>query len=173
MSNDSKKEVWLRGPLPGIPGLLQPVAHTLLQAREELNELMNNFPDGLLWERPAGMASPGFHLKHMAGVLDRLFTYSNAQLLNEEQLKALTEEEKPSPQNDTVVLLLQQFNQQVDKAVEQLKNTKQDSLLQSRGVGRAQIPSTVLGLVVHAAEHTMRHLGQLIVTVRILKTKAA
>jgi uncharacterized damage-inducible protein DinB len=172
MSNDSKKEVWLRGPLPGMPGLLQPVAHALLQAREEVNELMNNFPDELLWERLAGTASPGFHLQHMAGVLDRLSTYANAQLLSEEQLNALSKEEQPSPQTNTVVLLVKQFNRQVDRAIEQLKNTSEDLLLQSRGVGRAQIPSTVLGLLVHAAEHTMRHLGQLIVTARILKTKA-
>ena len=172
MSNDGKKEVWLRGPLPGIPGLLQPVAHALLQAREEVNELMKNFPDELLWERPAGTASPGFHLQHMVGVLDRLFTYANAQLLSEEQLNWLEMEEKPSPQTNTVVLLVHQFNRQVDTAIEQLKKTKEGSLLQSKGVGRAQIPSTVLGLLVHAAEHTMRHLGQLIVTARILKTKA-
>lgn len=173
MTKDNKKEVWLRGPLPGMPALLQPVAHALLQAREEVNERMNHFPDALLWERPAGVASAGFHLQHMAGVLDRLFTYADAQLLSQEQLDALAMEEKPSPPNHTVALLLQQFSSQVDKAMEQLKKTKEESLLQSRGVGRAQIPSTVLGLLVHAAEHTMRHLGQLLVTVRVLKMKDA
>jgi hypothetical protein len=85
----SKAEVWLRGPLDGIPALLQPVAHALLQAREEVNELMLNFPDALLWEKPAGMASVGFHLQHMAGVLDRLYTYARAEQLNQQQLDYL------------------------------------------------------------------------------------
>ena len=69
-------EYWLRGPVPGIPALLQPVAHALLQAREEVNALMLGFPADLLWEQPAGLASAGFHLQHLAGVLDRLFTYA-------------------------------------------------------------------------------------------------
>jgi hypothetical protein len=68
---DKLPEVWLRGPLSNMPSLVQPVAHALLQAREELNELMNKFPETLLWEKVAGMASPGFHLQHLSGVLDR------------------------------------------------------------------------------------------------------
>ena len=79
-------EVWLRGPLPDVPPLLQPVAHALMQAREEVAALMDGFPDELLWKRPvnrnaesrnAGLvASVGFHLQHLTGVLDRLFTYA-------------------------------------------------------------------------------------------------
>ena len=74
MSAIKQPEVWLRGPIEGIPLLLQPVAHALLQAREELNTLMVDFPEALLWERPAGLASPGFHLQHLSGVLDRLLS---------------------------------------------------------------------------------------------------
>ena len=72
--------------------MLQPVAHALLQAREEINELMQGFPDALLWERPAGMASPGFHLQHMAGVLDRLYTYVKGEQLDQQQLDYLSAE---------------------------------------------------------------------------------
>ena len=85
MGNKKKPEVWLRGPLDGVPALLQPVAHALLQAREEINELMIGFPEELLWEKLAGMASPGFHLQHLAGVLDRLFTYARNEQLLEQQ----------------------------------------------------------------------------------------
>src|SRR5690242_9408896 len=86
-------EVWLRGPLPSIPSLLQPVAHALLQAREEVMELMEGFPEELLWERPAGVASPGFHLQHLSGVLDRLFTYARGEALDRGQLDALATED--------------------------------------------------------------------------------
>src|SRR5579884_2421562 len=78
-------EVWLRGPLPDIPSLLQPVAHAILQAQEEVSAEMKDFPEKLLWERPAGVASVGFHLQHLTGVLDRLFTYASGESLNEEQ----------------------------------------------------------------------------------------
>jgi hypothetical protein len=162
-------EVWLRGPLPNMPALLQPVAHALLQAREELNELMTGFPDDLLWEKPAGLASPGFHLQHLSGVLDRLFTYARAESLNQEQLNYLAVEGKPPANRLTGEDLVKRFNIQVDIALSQLQQSDEQTLTQIRGVGRAQVPSTVVGLYIHAAEHTMRHLGQLLVTVKVLK----
>jgi hypothetical protein len=169
MANHILPEVWLRGPLEGIPALLQPVAHALLQAREELNELMNGFPDELLWENVAGMASPGFHLQHLTGVLDRLYTYARAEPLTEGQLSYLVAEGKPTNKTYTIIELINNFNAQVDKAIAQLRSAEETKLTDFRGVGRSQLPSTVLGLYVHSAEHTMRHLGQLIVTVKVLK----
>jgi uncharacterized damage-inducible protein DinB len=166
MSN--KPEVWLCGPLEGIPALLQPVAHALLQAREEVNKLMVDFPNELLWEKPAGMASPGFHLQHIAGVLDRLFTYAKGEQLDQQQLDYLAME----GQNVDVKVsqLLTHLNKQVDFAIKQLSETDEATLTEVRGVGRAQIPSTVIGLLVHSAEHTMRHTGQLLVTVKIVSS---
>lgn len=169
MSQQNKPEVWMRGPVAGIPPLLQPVAHALLQAREELNECMVGFPDHLLWERPAGMASAGFHLQHLSGVLDRLFTYANGEQLNAGQLAYLAQETSPANPRPGVALLVERFNRQVDKTVTQLSLTPEDILKDVRGVGRKQIPSTVLGLLFHAAEHTQRHFGQLLVTVAVVK----
>src|SRR6476660_1951960 len=94
-----KPEVWLRGPLPDVPALLQPVAHALLQAREEVVALMAGFPEQRLWARPAGVASVGFHLQHLAGTLDRLFTYARGESLTEDQTGALAREGNP---NDTL-----------------------------------------------------------------------
>lgn len=161
-------EVWLRGPLPNVPALLQPVAHALLQAREELTELMADFPDDLLWQKPANLASAGFHLQHLAGVLDRLFTYARNEPLNEVQLAALGAEGNPPASYYTVQTLVENLSIQVDHALDQLSKQNESQLTEVRGVGRAQIPSTVIGLYTHAAEHTMRHLGQLLVTVRVL-----
>ncbi len=162
-----KLEVWLRGPLPNMPALLQPVAHALLQAREELNAVMDGFPDALLWERPAGVASAGFHLQHLSGVLDRLFTYAHGEMLSVEQMAALKAESQPDD-SITVAALVARFNNQVDSALRQLHQTNEATLTETRGVGRAQIPSTVIGLLTHSAEHTMRHLGQLLVTVKFV-----
>ncbi|EHQ29372.1 DinB family protein [Mucilaginibacter paludis] len=165
----SKAEVWLRGPLPDMPPLLQPVAHALLQAREELNDLMADFPEDLLWERPAGLASPAFHLQHLTGVLDRLLTYARGEALNQQQLDYLASEGKYYQVTNIVTELVTAFNLQVDAALLELRNTDETTLTEVRGVGRAQIPSTVLGLLIHAAEHTQRHYGQLLVTVKVLK----
>ncbi|WP_158826540.1 DinB family protein [Mucilaginibacter lacusdianchii] len=166
MSN--KPEVWLRGPLPDMPPLVQPVAHALLQACEEVQELMAGFPAEKLWQKVAGMASPGFHLQHLTGVLDRLFTYARAEALDEAQQQALQAEGKPTGNPDEVNNLVEKFSRQVDIALNQLRQVKESELTDVRGVGRAQVPSTMLGLYTHSAEHTMRHLGQLLVTVRIL-----
>lgn len=168
MEDNSKREVWLRGPLPDIAPLLQPVAHTLLQAREEVNNIMADFPEIFLWVKPNGMASPAFHLQHLTGVLDRLFTYARGESLTAEQFVNLNTEGKEPEKQCSVNGLIEIFNKQVDEALEQLSNTSEAILTETRGVGRAQIPSTVIGLLTHAAEHIMRHVGQLLVTARIL-----
>jgi uncharacterized damage-inducible protein DinB len=169
MAQEKLPEVWLRGPVENIPSFLQPVAHALLQAREEVNELLEAFPNELLWEKPAGAASTGFHLQHLSGVLDRLFTYAQGNQLDKEQLAALKREGDPEQTTATPVELVQAFNVQVDKAMKYLSTVDEQKLSEFRGVGRAQLPSTMRGCLFHAAEHTMRHLGQLIVTVRVVK----
>lgn len=168
-SDNTKREVWLRGPMAGIPPLLQPVAHTILQAKDEINRYMVDFPEIFLWVKPGPIASPGFHLQHITGILDRLFTYARGESLNEQQFAFLSNEGNEPERDGSVRDLLDILNKQVDKAIEQLSNTDEATLTEVRGVGRAQIPSTVQGLLFHAAEHMMRHTGQLLVTTRILK----
>ena len=168
MSSSNTREVWLRGPVAGVPALLQPVAHALLQARNEVLDLVAGLPDSHLWERPAGVASPGFHLQHLHGVLDRLFTYARGEPLNSVQLAALAAEGTPAAEA-TGASLARDFAARVERAVEELRTVSAQTLTVAREVGRARLPSTVLGLYVHAAEHTQRHVGQLLVTVRVLQ----
>ncbi|MBF8962971.1 DinB family protein [Pontibacter sp. FD36] len=171
MTQTKNLEVWLRGPLPDVPALLQPVAHALLQAREEVGSFMQDFPDELLWERPAGVASVGYHLQHLTGILERLFAYARGEQLSEQQLAYLYAEGKPVGEDKQSETLVQKFNEQVDKAMDQLRHTDESSLTESRRVGRAQVESTVMGLLFHAAEHSMRHVGQLLVTARVLRER--
>jgi uncharacterized damage-inducible protein DinB len=161
-------EYWLRGPIPDVPQLLQPVAHALLQARDEINEFLIDFPNELLWEKPGGSASVAFHLQHIPGVLDRLFTYAGNKQLDQQQLDYMAAEGKEDA-GITVVSLLQQLHAQVEKSISILKTIDPATLTDHRGVGRKQIPSTVIGLLFHSAEHTMRHTGQLLVTVSVLR----
>jgi len=165
-------DVWLRGPVPGVPSLLQPVAHALLQAREEVEALLQGFPDDLLWSRPAGVASAGFHLQHLCGVVDRLFTYARGEGLAPAQRERLRAEGQPPDPARSAQDVVRAFHEQVERALAQLRATDERTLTEPRGVGRAQLPSTVLGLLVHAAEHTERHVGQLLVTVRVVRHDA-
>ena len=159
-------EVWLRGPLPDVPSLLQPVAHALLQAREEVEAFMTGFSEDRLWLRPGGVASAGFHLQHLAGVLDRLFTYARGEQLNADQLKYLEAEGRPNPELRSRDLIAA-FRDQVTRALAELSTIDERTLTEPRAVGRGKLPSTVLGLLFHSAEHVQRHVGQLLVTIRV------
>ncbi len=166
----NKTEFWLRGALPDTINLLQPVTHALLQAEQEIDETMENFPNNLLWQTPADIASPAFHLQHIAGVLDRLFTYANGNQLSQQQLNYLLKEGK---QEDTITVqsLLENLHQQMKTSVNYLKEITPETLTEIRYVGRQKTLSTQMGLLFHAAEHTMRHNGQLLVTVKIILNK--
>lgn len=162
------REVWLRGPIPEIPQLLQPVAHALVQATEEVERAIASFNNIYLWDRPHGMASVGFHLQHLSGVLDRLFTYARGESLSTLQLKALQQEGFAPAPSATATELADAFREQVQRSLKQLQETDEKRLTEHRGVGRQQLPSTVLGLLFHAAEHTQRHVGQLLVTAKVV-----
>jgi hypothetical protein len=169
VSQPDRPEVWMRGPIPDIPPLLQPVAHALLQAVEEVRAVVGPLPTAHLWGRPGGAASVGFHVRHAAGSLDRLFIYARGEALSAEQRDLLAAEATPGSPPAEGTDLAAAFERQVDRALEQLRTTPDSTLLEARGVGRLQLPSTVLGLLFHAAEHTQRHVGQIVTTARIVR----
>jgi hypothetical protein len=162
-------EVWLRGPLPDYPPLLMPVAHALLQAREDIERLAGSFTADRVWMRPGGAASLGYHLLHTAGSLDRLCTYARGDRLSAAQLSALAAEDADHSSRSLGEVAGLAVSQ-IDRALAQVRSTSEASLLEARRVGRAGLPSTVIGLLVHAAEHTTRHVGQAITTARIVGT---
>jgi uncharacterized damage-inducible protein DinB len=164
---ENKVEAWLNGPIEGVPALLQPVAHALTQSNAEIYTMLANFPDDKLWAKPADLASVAFHLQHIPGVLDRLFTYAKGQPLTNSQLKYLSEE---GLEDDKISkdILLNRLKDAVASAIAFLKTVDEKTLTNERKVGRKQLPSTVIGLLFHSAEHTMRHTGQLLVTSKIL-----
>jgi hypothetical protein len=165
-----RPEVWLRGPIPEIPPLLQPVAHALLQALDEVRAAVGPLAPGPLWVRPGGAPSVGFHVRHAAGSLDRLLTYARGESLSAEQRTFLDAEADPGSSPTPAADLVAAFERQVERALEQLRGTQDAALREPRGVGRLQLPSTVLGLLVHAAEHTSRHVGQIVTTARIVQS---
>ena len=165
-------EWWQRGPVEGVPAVLQPIAHILLQVRESVGEIVEGLTEEQWNGRPAGVASAAFHVRHMAGVIDRLFTYARGHALSAEQLAVIKVEGSPLSMAD-VPAILEALSKRVEAAVDELRTVDVATLGDFRGVGRAQLPSTVIGCLVHGAEHAMRHVGQLSVTVRVVRSQSS
>lgn len=161
-------EVWLRGPLPDVPPLLQPVAHSLLQCREEVEAKLATLGSAQLVARPGGAASVAYHLTHAVGSLDRLFAYARGEQLSSAQLAALRAESAVESEPPDGAALARRFGAEVERALMQVRSTAEDDLPATREVGRGRLPSTVIGLLFHAAEHTQRHVGQAVTTARIV-----
>jgi hypothetical protein len=154
----AETEWWQRGPIDGVPAVLQPVAHILLQVRESVGELVDGLTEEQWNARPADVASPAFHVRHMAGVIDRLFTYARGESLSDAQFAALRAEKTPVSLSE-VPVVLEALNRRVDMAIDELRRADVATLGDFRAVGRAKLPSTVIGCLVHGAEHAMRHVG--------------
>ncbi len=162
------EEAWLRGPIDGIDPLLMPVAHALVQVREDVERLARDVAPDQAWQRPGGAASIGFHLRHIGGALDRLFTYARGETLSDAQRAALRIEQAPGDPAPSLAAVARDVGLLIDRAFDQLRATSREELVVPRRVGRAGLPSTVLGLLFHAAEHSTRHAGQAMTTARIL-----
>jgi hypothetical protein len=162
------REAWLRGPIEGVDAFLQPAANALVQAGEDAELAARGISVDNLWARPNGAASLGYHLRHAAGSLDRLLTYARGAQLDDDQHAALTREAEPGNPPDDPDTLLAHTRHAIDAALAQLRATPREALLEPRAVGRKGLPSTVLGLLFHAAEHTTRHVGQAITTAKIV-----
>ncbi len=166
----SQPEAWLRGPVAGIPDALQPAAHAFVAAGEDVMAPVTELTPAQLWLQPGGAASIGFHLMHLAGATDRLLTYARGSGLSDAQKAALAAERTPPEPRPSADELLRAWKDAVEAALRQLAGTPDADLRTARGVGRAQLPTTVHGLLFHAAEHATRHAGQIITTAKIVRS---
>jgi uncharacterized damage-inducible protein DinB len=165
-------EAWLSGPVEGVSPLLQPVAHGLLNAKQQIEEAIGGLDSRQLAARPGNIASVAYHVKHAIGSLDRLFTYARGEALSDEQKTALRAESAVNEQEHDVKTLVDEFSAAVEKAMAQLRSTPDETLTDHRGVGRAKLPSTVIGLLFHGAEHSVRHAGQAVTTAKLVRSLA-
>ena len=159
-------EIWLAGPVEGVLPLLMPAAHTFLQVKGDMKELLSDLPVEQLWRKPGQSASIGFHALHIAGATDRLMTYARGEQLSDAQMAAVRTES--SENGLPAAELIERVNRAIDQAMVQLRATREDELLLFRGVGRKQLPSNTLGLIAHAAEHALRHDGQIATLRKVL-----
>jgi uncharacterized damage-inducible protein DinB len=158
-------EMWLTGPVPGCDPMLMPVAHALLQVREDVRCALGGLSDDQVWQRVGASATIGFHALHIAGATDRLLTYARGEQLSEVQVAAAREESRLSGLD--AAALNARVEHAMEAALEQVRRTPVSTLTAPREVGRDHLPSTVIGLLFHAAEHAARHAGQMATLRRI------
>jgi DinB superfamily len=159
---------WLRGPVPDVIPMLQPVAHSLIDCLEDVESRLVGVTLERIWTKPGNGASVGFHVRHAIGSMERLLTYARGEMLSMEQLETLKTEGVRGTGPDTAEDLIAAFRQATDRAMKQVRGTHETDLLEYRAVGRGKLPSNVLGILVHAAEHTQRHIGQMTTTLKVV-----
>jgi len=159
-------EPWLRGPLAGVHPLLAPILYSFQQAREDLRRWTEGLTTDQLWARPMGLGSTGFHIRHIGGSVERLMTYALGGELTASQFARLEREHEPGqPLSD----LLSDLERRLSAAEELVRNLDPARLAEPRVVGRKRLPTTLGGLLTHITEHTQRHVGETIVTVKVVR----
>jgi len=158
-------EPWLRGTLTEMDAVRRQVLHALELAGEDVDRWCAGLSDAEMDARTFGLAPVAFHLRHIARSLDRLMTYAEGRQLSEGQMTALRSELEAGAVADEV---LAEVLAGLASAAERVRAISPQTYEEPRGVGRAMLPSTVGGLLVHCAEHTQRHAGQAVTTAKVV-----
>jgi uncharacterized damage-inducible protein DinB len=162
---DALPEPWMRGPIEGVHPLLAPVLYSFQMAREDLEKYTAGLPAARIWATPHGLTSVGFHILHIAGTASRLVTYLQGRELTVAQLDAMEAEKSPGELSRDQLLAALAVAFREAEAV--IRTTDPATLAEARTVGRKRLPTTVIGLLTHLAEHTQRHVGQAIVAAKL------
>jgi uncharacterized damage-inducible protein DinB len=161
----TKVEPWLRGTLTEVDGVRRGVLHALELAREDVARWSTDLGDAELNSEPLGLPSVGRQIRHIARSLDRLLTYAEGHQLSAEQMHALKSEAAASVSRED---LFAEFQAGLSSARERIIRFVPQSYEEARGVGRKMLLTTVAGLLVHCADHTQRHVGQLVTTAKVI-----
>lgn len=165
MNKVEQPEPWLRGTLTDVAAVQRAVLHALELAREDLEHWTQDLTDAEINMRPSGIAPVAFHLRHISRSIDRLLTYAEGTQLSGEQIAALKAELDPGATRKD---LFAELAAQLDQGSKRIRAFSAQELEQPRHVGKKQLPTTVGGLLVHVADHTLRHVGQAITTAKIV-----
>jgi hypothetical protein len=160
-------EPWLRGSLPGVHPAIAPLLRSFEMAREDLEAFTEGLSAEQMWKATDGLNAAGREIRHIGGSVDRLLTYLQGRQLEERQIAAIAEESTPGASRDE---LLSDMNHALAHAEEVLRAFDPGKLMEPREVGRKRLPTTAIGLIVHIAEHTQRHVGQAIVAAKLART---
>ena len=157
----------MRGPIPGVQPLVMPLLYSFTQVREDLARYTAGITQEQLWRRTGELPSLGFHLRHISGSVERLTTYLMGEQVSAEQIAFLKEEGVPGP---TLEELLAAIDTTLSATEARVRTIDPATVHDPRYIGRKRLPTTVLGLLMHLAEHTQRHLGQAITTAKLVRS---
>lgn len=156
----------MRGPIDGVAVLLAPVLYSFQQAREDLAQFTEGLTVEQIWAKPHGFGSVGFHLRHIAGSTERLTTYLEGRQLSPEQIESSKQEHDPGASREELLAGMDAAFKRTEAVVRSLDPAR---LSEPREIGRKKLPSTVIGLLTHIAEHTQRHVGQAISAAKLAR----
>ena len=160
------EEAWLSGKLDDFSPELMPAAHAFVQAIVDLEKI--HLTNEELLTKPNNSPSVAFHLRHIAGSIDRLLTYARGENLSETQFEFLKSETSETSELNAQELINQAVFK-IENALEFCKTVVPAHLFEERFVGRKNLPTNMFGLLFHIAEHTARHVGQVITTAKIVR----
>lgn len=159
-------EPWMRGTHTDVPAVARAVLHALELALDDLKKWTDGLTDAEIQCHPFGLMPVARHLRHIARSTDRLLTYAEGKQLSEEQLKALRAEERGE---ETLAALVVEVEASFRNAAARIRTLASSDLEAHRGIGRKQLPASAGGAMIHVADHTQRHVGQVITTAKVLK----
>ena len=159
-------EPWLRGTHADVPAVGRAVLHALDLALDDLTRWTAGLTDAEVHAQPHGLPSVAFHLRHIAGSTERLLSYAEGKQLSAEQLAALRAERAG---DETLAALLAEVEVSFSNAAKRVRVLATADFDTFRGVGRKQLPTSIGGALIHVADHTQRHVGQVVTTAKVLK----
>jgi uncharacterized damage-inducible protein DinB len=158
-------EPWLRGTLTDVDAVTRGVLHALELAHDDVRKWCDGLTDAEMNARPFGLAPVAFHIRHIARSLDRLLSYAEGTQLDATQKAALRTELDDGATRDA---LLAELSSALRTSADRVRAFSPEHYNAPRGVGRAALPTTIGGLLVHCADHTQRHVGQVVTTAKLV-----
>lgn len=167
-STTTYTEPWLRGTHVDVPVAGRAVLHALELALDDLRKWTDGLTDDEIHTLPLRLPSIAFLLRHIAGSVDRILTYAEGGQLSDAQLAALKSEKDGEGKQETLAELLAAIEAAFSKAADRIRALAAGELNTPRSVGRKLLPTSLGGALIHVADHTQRHVGQVVTTAKVI-----
>jgi len=159
-------EPWLRGTHADVPAVGRAVLHAFDLALDDITKWTAGLSDLEVHAQPLGLTAVSFNLKHIARSTDRLLTYAEGGQISAEQLALLKSEQSGC---ETLAEIMSEVESALSNAADRVRVLASADFNTFRGVGRKQLPTSIGGALVHVADHTQRHVGQVVTTAKVIK----
>lgn len=159
-------EPWMRGTHADVPAAGRAVLHALDLALDDLKKWTGGLTEAEVHSQPLGLMPVARHLRHLARSTDRILTYAEGKRLSDEQLKALKAEDRGE---EPLSALLAEVEASFANAAGRIRALASSDLEAHRSIGRRQLPASAGGALIHVADHTQRHVGQVVTTAKVLR----